>query len=116
MGFSRSREWCESRTTSMRSARAADKQSGRSKAADALATGKLAARTSGFFTCAFLLLGAIESPRKRNTTRPWVFPSPTTERPIENPQKAAERLRDRSKVKRTALEAWGWRLDATAAA
>ena len=29
---------------------------------------------------------------------PWVFPSPTTDRPIENPQKAAERLRERSKV------------------
>jgi integrase len=27
-----------------------------------------------------------------------VFPSPTTDRPIENPQKAAERLRERSKV------------------
>jgi integrase len=93
---------------------------------------------------------------------PWVFPSPTTDRPIENPQKAAERLRERSKVadlrlhdlrrtaaslmtgmgvsrltvkkilnhaerdvtavydrhsydpeKRTALEAWGSRLEAT---
>lgn len=28
----------------------------------------------------------------------WVFPSPTTDRPIENPQKAAERLRARCKV------------------
>ena len=27
-----------------------------------------------------------------------MFPSPTTDRPIENPQKAAERLRERSKV------------------
>lgn len=39
----------------------------------------------------------LERMRKRaNGT--WVFPSPTTDRPIENPQKAAERLRERSKV------------------
>ena len=35
---------------------------------------------------------------RKRAKGPWVFPSPTTERPIENPQKAAERLRDRSKV------------------
>lgn len=29
---------------------------------------------------------------------PWVFPSPTMDRPIENPQKGAERVRERSKV------------------
>jgi integrase len=39
----------------------------------------------------------IERLRKR-AKGPWVFPSLTTERPIENPQKAAERLRERSKV------------------
>jgi integrase len=39
----------------------------------------------------------LERLRKR-ANGPWVFPSPTTDRPIENPQKAAERLRERSKV------------------
>lgn len=39
----------------------------------------------------------LERLRKR-ANGPWVFPWPTTERPIENPQKAAERLRERSKV------------------
>ena len=42
-------------------------------------------------------LAILERVRKR-ATGPWVFPSPTTDRPIENPQKAAERLRERSKV------------------
>jgi len=42
-------------------------------------------------------LAILERLRKR-ANGPWVFPSPTTERPIENPQKAAERLRERSKV------------------
>ena len=35
---------------------------------------------------------------RKQAKGPWVFPSPTTDRPIENPQKAAERLRERSKV------------------
>jgi integrase len=35
---------------------------------------------------------------RKGAKGPWVFPSPTTDRPIENPQKAAERLRERSKV------------------
>jgi integrase len=39
----------------------------------------------------------LERLRKR-ASGSWVFPSPTTDRPIENPQKAAERLRERSKV------------------
>ena len=38
------------------------------------------------------------SQARAQAKRPWVFPSPTTDRPIENPQKAAERLRERSKV------------------
>jgi integrase len=42
-------------------------------------------------------LAILEGLRKQ-AKGPWVFPSPTTERPIENPQKAAERLRERSKV------------------
>ena len=42
-------------------------------------------------------LAILERLRKR-AKGPWVFPSPTTDRPIENPQKAAERLRERSKV------------------
>jgi integrase len=42
-------------------------------------------------------LAILERLRKR-ARGPWVFPSPTTDRPIENPQKAAERLRERSKV------------------
>jgi integrase len=42
-------------------------------------------------------LAILERLRKR-AKGSWVFPSPTTDRPIENPQKAAERLRDRSKV------------------
>lgn len=42
-------------------------------------------------------LAILERLRKR-AAGPWVFPSPTTDRPIENPQKAAERLRERSKV------------------
>jgi integrase len=42
-------------------------------------------------------LAILERLRKR-ANGPWVFPSPTTARPIENPQKAAERLRERSKV------------------
>ena len=42
-------------------------------------------------------LAILEGLRNR-PTGPWVFPSPTTARPIENPQKAAERLRERSKV------------------
>jgi len=42
-------------------------------------------------------LTILERLRKR-ANGPWVFPSPTTDRPIENPQKAAERLRERSKV------------------
>lgn len=42
-------------------------------------------------------LTVLERLRKR-ANGPWVFPSPTTDRPIENPQKAAERLRKRSKV------------------
>ena len=42
-------------------------------------------------------LAVLERQRKR-PNGPWVFPSPTTDRPIENPQKAAERLRERSKV------------------
>ena len=42
-------------------------------------------------------LAILERLRKR-ANGPWVFPSPTTDRPIENPQKAAERLRERSKV------------------
>ena len=42
-------------------------------------------------------LAILERLRKR-AKGPWVFPSPTTDRPIENPQKAAERLRARSKV------------------
>jgi integrase len=42
-------------------------------------------------------LTILERLRKRSNG-PWVFPSPTTDRPIENPQKAAERLRERSKV------------------
>ncbi len=44
-----------------------------------------------------LALAVIERLRNR-AEGPWVFPSPTTDRPIENPQKAAGRLRDRSKV------------------
>jgi integrase len=42
-------------------------------------------------------LAILERVRKR-ASGPWVFPSRTTDRPIENPQKAAERLRERSKV------------------
>lgn len=42
-------------------------------------------------------LTILERLRKR-AKGPWVFPSPTTDRPIGNPQKAAERLRERSKV------------------
>ncbi len=42
-------------------------------------------------------LAILERLRKRASGF-WVFPSPTTDRPIENPQKAAERLRERSKV------------------
>jgi integrase len=42
-------------------------------------------------------LTILERLRKR-AKGPWVFPSPTTDRPIENPQKAAERLRESSKV------------------
>jgi integrase len=41
---------------------------------------------------------AILERRRERAKGPWVFPSPTTDRPIENPQKAAERLRERSKV------------------
>jgi integrase len=41
---------------------------------------------------------AILERRRERTNDPWVFPSPTTDRPIENPQKAAERLRARSNV------------------
>jgi len=44
-----------------------------------------------------LALTILERLRKR-ANGPWVFPSPTTDRPIENPQKATERLRERSKV------------------
>jgi integrase len=36
--------------------------------------------------------------RRERANGPWVFPSPTTDHAIENPQKAAERLRERSKV------------------
>jgi len=36
--------------------------------------------------------------RREHAEGPWVFASPTTDRPIENPQKAAERLRARSNV------------------
>jgi len=42
-------------------------------------------------------LAILERLRKR-AKGPWAFPSPTTDRPIENPQKAAERLRERSKA------------------
>jgi len=42
-------------------------------------------------------LAILDRPRRR-AKGPWVFPSPTTDRPIENPQEAAERLRERSKV------------------
>ena len=108
---------------------------------------------------------AILERRRESANGPWVFPSPTTDHAIENPQKAAERLRERSKVpdlrlhdfrrtaaslmtgmgisrltvkkilnhaerdvtaiydrhsydpeKRTALEAWGRRLDAIVSA
>jgi len=41
---------------------------------------------------------AILERRREGAKGPWVFPSPTTDRPIENPQKAAERLREHSKV------------------
>jgi hypothetical protein len=41
---------------------------------------------------------AILARRRERVKGPWVFPSPTTDRPIENPQKAAERLRERSNV------------------
>jgi integrase len=43
---------------------------------------------------ALTILGGL----RKGAKGPWVFPSPTTDRPIENPQKAAERLRERSKV------------------
>lgn len=35
---------------------------------------------------------------RKDANRTWVFPSPTTDRAIENPQKASERVRERSKV------------------
>lgn len=35
---------------------------------------------------------------REGATGPWVFPSPTADGPIENPQKAVARLRTRSKV------------------
>jgi integrase len=41
---------------------------------------------------------AILTRRREHASSPWVFPSPTTDRPIENPQKAVERLRARSNV------------------
>src|SRR5207245_7953235 len=41
---------------------------------------------------------AILERRLERANGPWVFPSPTTDHAIENPQKAAERLRERSKV------------------
>ena len=41
---------------------------------------------------------AILERRHESANGPWVFPSPTTGHAIENPQKAAERLRERSKV------------------
>jgi integrase len=41
---------------------------------------------------------AILERRRGSANGPWVFPSPTTDRAIENPQKAAERLRERSNV------------------
>jgi integrase len=41
---------------------------------------------------------AILERRREHAIGPCVFPSPTTDRPIENPQKAAERLRARSNV------------------
>jgi integrase len=41
---------------------------------------------------------AILGRRREGANGPWVFPSPTTDHAIENPQKAAERLRERSKV------------------
>jgi integrase len=41
---------------------------------------------------------AILERRREHAEGPWVFPSPTTDRPIENPQKATERLRARSNV------------------
>jgi len=41
---------------------------------------------------------AILERRRDSANDPWVFPSPTTDHAIENPQKAAERLRERSKV------------------
>jgi len=43
-------------------------------------------------------LAIIERLRPRTSGKTWVFPSPSTKKPIENPQKAAERLRERSKV------------------
>jgi integrase len=41
---------------------------------------------------------AILERRRESANDPWVFPSPTTDHAIENPQKAAERLRQRSNV------------------
>ena len=41
---------------------------------------------------------AILERRRESANGPWVFPSPTTDHAIENPQKAAERLRERSRV------------------
>jgi len=41
---------------------------------------------------------AILERRRESANGLWVFPSPTTEHAIENPQKAAERLRERSNV------------------
>ncbi len=43
-------------------------------------------------------LAITERLRARTDGNTWVFPSPSVKKPIENPQKAAERLRERSKV------------------
>lgn len=43
-------------------------------------------------------MAIIERLRARSGGKTWVFPSPSSKKPIENPQKAAERLRERSKV------------------
>jgi integrase len=43
-------------------------------------------------------LAIIERLRIRTGGSTWAFPSPSAKKPIENPQKAAERLRERSKV------------------
>jgi integrase len=43
-------------------------------------------------------LTIIQRLRARTSGKTWVFPSPSKKKAIENPQKAAERLRERSRV------------------